>query len=100
MSEGGFGTGSAPSLGHTYHVQEGQHSQPLGLVFGFFKAGVVGRVVVDNVQLRERDGVIQQEVMNGCWVLEGQTEGTVTTPICAVCASFQAKGTLGLTALC
>lgn len=55
---------------------------------------------MDNVQLRERDEVIQQEVMNGCWVLEGQTEGTVITPIRAVCAPYQAKGTFGLAALC
>lgn len=74
-----------PSLAHTYRVQEGQHSQPLGLVLGFFKAGVVSRVVVDNVQLWDRDGVTQQEGMNGFGCSERQPEGTVTTPIPALC---------------
>lgn len=36
----------------TYLVQESQDCQPVGLLFRFFKAGVVAGVVVDDVKLR------------------------------------------------
>lgn len=69
VPEGGFSQcPPPPAWGHTYRVQEGQHSQPLGLVFGFLKARVVSRVVVHNVQL-SGERVFYQKAMSGFWVL-------------------------------